>query len=88
MIVRFVATATLIAAGLGALLLSGAPASAASPQEKLETCGFGADELNLTGVKRKAYLAKCTADQDSPRGKPVSAAPAARPKPQPKPQAQ
>ena len=77
MIVRLIA-----AASIAASLLSGVPVYAASPQEKMETCGFGADELNLTGVKRKAYIAKCTADQDSPRGKPAST-PAAKPKPKP-----
>ena len=82
MIVRLVA-----AAGIAASLLCGAPASAATAEERLITCGFGADELDLTGLKRKAYMAKCTLDQDSPRGKPVSA-PAAKPKPQPKPKAQ
>ena len=44
---------------------------AATPQEKLETCNFGADEKKLTGAARKAYIARCTSDQDSPRGKPV-----------------
>ena len=80
MIVRLIAAAGLITASLAASWLSGAPAYAATPEERLTTCGFGADELNLTGLKRKAYMAKCTVDQDSPRGKPVSA-PAAKPKP-------
>lgn len=65
-----------IAAALAAALLHltpafVAPAVAATPQEKLDTCNFGADEKKLTGAARKAYIARCTSDQDSPRGKPV-----------------
>jgi len=47
-------------------------ALAATPQEKLETCNFGADEKKLTGAARKSYIARCTADRDSPRGKPAA----------------
>ena len=71
-----------IAAALAAALLHVGPtgvsstwvssAWAATPQEKLETCNFGADEKKLTGAARKAYIARCTADQDSPRGKPMA----------------
>jgi len=60
-----------IAAALAAALLHMTPAFAATPQEKLETCNFGADEKKLTGAARKAYIARCTSDQDSPRGKPT-----------------
>ncbi len=65
-----------IAAALAAALLHVSPTWvsstwAATPQEKLETCNFGADEKKLTGAARKAYIARCTADQDSPRGKPT-----------------
>ncbi len=75
MIVRMIA-----AAGLAAFAFN-APAQAATSKEKVETCAFGADELKLIGAKRKAYMAKCTANQDSPRGKAVGA-PAGAPKPQ------
>jgi hypothetical protein len=75
MMVRMIA-----AAGLAAFVLS-APAQAATSKEKVETCAFGADELKLIGAKRKAYMAKCTSNQDSPRGKPIRA-PAGAPKPQ------
>jgi hypothetical protein len=68
------------AAGMAAWLLA-SPAMAATSKEKVETCAFGADELKLIGAKRKAYMAKCTSNQDSPRGKPVGA-PAGAPKPQ------
>jgi hypothetical protein len=60
-----------IAAALAAALLHVSPTWAATPQEKLDTCNFGADEKKLTGAARKAFIARCTSDQDSPRGKPV-----------------
>jgi hypothetical protein len=74
MIVRLVA-----AAGIAASLLSIAPATAATPEEKLATCGWSADEASLTGPKRKAYMTKCTADIDSPRGKLETAKSAGKP---------
>jgi len=61
-----------VAAALTAALLHMTPTLAATPQEKLDTCNFGADEKKLTGAARKAYIARCTADQDSPRGKPTA----------------
>ena len=61
------------AIGLAALCLAAPQAFAANAQEKMETCNFGADELKLTGPKRKAYLAKCTSSKDSPRGKAIGA---------------
>ena len=64
-------------AGLAAPFLLVAPASAATPQQKMETCKFGADDQKLTGAKRKDFMAKCMSNKDSPRGKPVAA-----PKPQ------
>jgi hypothetical protein len=64
------------AAGLAAYLLA-TPAVAATNEQKMETCKFGADDQKLEGAKRKAYMAKCMANKDSPRGKPMAA-----PKPQ------
>ncbi len=66
MIIRLMA-----AAGLAASFLLSPSAFAATSKEKLETCTFGADEQKLTGAKRKAFMAKCTSNADSPRGKPV-----------------
>ena len=63
----------MVAAALAATLFHVSPVLAATPQEKLETCNFGADEKKLTGAARKSYLARCTADRDSPRGKPQAA---------------
>ena len=58
-----------VAAALMAALLHVTPTLAASPQEKLDTCNFGADEKKLAGAARKSFIARCTADRDSPRGK-------------------
>jgi hypothetical protein len=58
------------AAGLAAFLF-GAPAVAATSQQKMETCKFGADDQKLAGAKRKAFMSKCMANADSPRGKPA-----------------
>ena len=68
MIVRFA-----MAVGFAASLLFAAPASAATPQQKKETCEFGANDQKLTGAKRKSFMAKCMSNKDSPRGKPVPA---------------
>ena len=68
------------AAGAAAWLLA-SPAVAATNQQKMETCKFGADEQKLTGAARKSYMAKCMSNKDSPRGKPIGA-PAGAPKPQ------
>ena len=61
----------IVAASLGFAFLSASPALAATAEQKLETCNFGADEQKLTGAKRKSFMAKCTSNADSPRGKPV-----------------
>jgi len=54
------------AAALVAVAAFAAPASALTPQEKMETCKFGADNQKLTGAKRKKFLARCMADTDEP----------------------
>ena len=58
-----------VAAALTAVLLHVTPTLAATSQEKVDTCNFGADEKKLTGAARKSFIARCTADRDSPRGK-------------------
>lgn len=62
------------AIGLFTALLLGAsiPAQALTPQEKMTTCTFGADDQKLTGAKRKSFMTKCMADADAP-AKPASA---------------
>jgi hypothetical protein len=55
------------------LLLAETPASAITPQQKMETCKFGADDQKLTGAARKLFISKCMANEKPP---------AANPKPQ------
>jgi hypothetical protein len=51
---------TMIAISLFPLLMcAAAPASAATKEQKTETCTFGADDAKLEGAKRKAFMAKC-----------------------------
>ena len=64
----------LIAIGLSAAVLVANPASAATAQQKKETCEFGASDQKLQGAARKKFMANCMANRDSPRGKPVPAA--------------
>jgi hypothetical protein len=42
------------------------PASAVTPEAKMETCKFGADADKLTGAKRKRFLSRCMADTEAP----------------------
>ena len=55
-------------AGLAAPFLFAAPAFAATPQQKMETCKFGADSRNLQGAERKKFIDRCMSDKDEPRG--------------------
>jgi hypothetical protein len=41
------------------LLCAAAPASAATAEQKKETCTFGADDARLEGAKRNAFMTKC-----------------------------
>ena len=41
------------------LLLIAAPASAATKEQKMETCKVGADADNLSGKARDAFMKKC-----------------------------
>jgi hypothetical protein len=43
------------------LLLLASPASAVTAKQKMETCKFGADNEQLTGAKRNAFIKKCMA---------------------------
>ena len=73
MTVRWIA-----AAGLAASFLFVAPAFAATPNEKMETCNFGANDQKLAGAARKSFMTKCMSNKDAPRGKPVKPAPKAQ----------
>lgn len=54
------------------LLSANTPVHALTPQEKMTTCNFGADDQKLTGAKRKSFMTKCMADADA-QAKPASA---------------
>ena len=56
---RFVCALALVAVAMLAT-----PTSALTPQEKMETCKFGADNQKLAGAKRKRFLARCMAETD------------------------
>ncbi len=59
---------SLAAVSLLPLLLLATPASAATKEQKMETCKFGADDAKLTGAKRTAFMAKCMSNRDDKRG--------------------
>lgn len=60
-----------IAAALLAAVLPSVPSFAVTAKEKMETCVIGADDQKLDGAARKAFMAKCMANRNDPRGKPV-----------------
>ena len=60
--------ARLILVGALPLLLLATPALAITAKEKQETCKIGADSQQLTGAKRKAFMAKCMSNKNDPRG--------------------
>jgi psiF repeat len=64
------------AAGLAASFVFSPAAFAATTEQKMETCKFGADDKKLAGAARKSFITKCMSNKDSPRGK---AAPAPKP---------
>lgn len=49
----------LTAVSLFPVLWAAGPASAATADQKKETCTFGADDAKLEGAKRTAYMNKC-----------------------------
>jgi hypothetical protein len=57
----------LLAAVLIAMLPS-APSYAVSAKDKMATCKFGADDQKLQGAARAAFMKKCMANRDDPRG--------------------
>ena len=66
-----------IAAALPLLLAN--PAAAVTAKQKMETCKFGADDQKLTGAKRQAFISRCMANRNDPRGPTTAAKPAAKP---------
>lgn len=53
-----------------ALTLPGTPCLAVAAKDKMATCKFGADDQKLRGAARAAFIKKCMADRDEPRGAP------------------
>jgi hypothetical protein len=73
--------ARLVLIGALPLLLLATPASAITAKEKQETCKVGADSQQLTGAKRKTFMAKCMSNKNDPRGPATQQAPASEYKP-------
>ncbi len=65
--------------GFFAAMFIPAPASAITPQEKMKTCEFGADDQKLTGAARKSFLTKCMSNTDAPGPKTAAKKPKAQP---------
>ncbi|MFY9836281.1 MAG: PsiF family protein [Xanthobacteraceae bacterium] len=63
-----------LAAAVMAMVPSG-PSFAVSEKDKMETCKFGADDQKLEGAARTAFMKKCMANRNDPRG-PAAGAPA------------
>jgi hypothetical protein len=63
----FVAAVLVVAAVLAALAPS-VPAAAVTAKDKMATCKFGADDQKLTGAARNAFMTKCMANRNDPRG--------------------
>ena len=72
-------------AGILIVMLPSAPSFAVSPKDKMATCKFGADDQKLQGAARTAFMKKCMANRDDPRGPATGAAPASGAKPPPPP---
>jgi psiF repeat len=56
-----------LAASIIAMVPSG-PSFAVSEKDKMETCKFGADDQKLEGAARAAFMKKCMANRNDPRG--------------------
>jgi hypothetical protein len=68
----------LVAAAL-IVLVPASPCFAVDAKQKMATCKFGADDQKLQGATRNAFLKKCMANRNDPRG-PVPAGAMAAPK--------
>ena len=56
-----------LAAALIALVPAGS-CFAVDAKQKMATCKFGADDQKLQGAARDAFIKKCMANRDDPRG--------------------
>jgi len=57
----------LLAAALIVLMPAG-PCFAVDAKQKMATCKFGADDQRLQGAARDAFIKKCMANRNDPRG--------------------
>ena len=57
-----------LAAAMLAALSPWAPSYAATSQNKMATCKFGADDQHLQGKARSAFMKKCMSFRDESRG--------------------
>ena len=68
-----------IIAAMLAVMVPTTPSFALSQKDKEATCKFGADDQHLQGAEREAFMKKCMANKNDPRG-PASGGAAAAPK--------
>jgi hypothetical protein len=54
-----------------AVIVTSSPSFALTAKDKMATCKFGADDQKLEGPARKAFIKKCMANKDDPRGAPM-----------------
>jgi len=66
---------TIVVALVLAVTLPAAACFALTPKQKMATCKFGADDQKLQGKPRNAFMKKCMANKDDPRGSAVGAPP-------------
>jgi hypothetical protein len=57
------------------VLVSAGPCFAVDAKQKMATCKFGADDQRLQGAAREAFLKKCMANRNDPRGPGAATAP-------------
>jgi hypothetical protein len=58
------------------VMLPIAPSLAVTAKAKMATCKFGADDQKLPGKQRAAFIKKCMAKKNDPRGTPMALPPA------------
>jgi hypothetical protein len=63
------------------IVLPVTPCFAVTAKDKMATCKFGADDQKLQGAARDAFLKKCMANRNDPRGPAPGGAAAAAPPP-------
>jgi psiF repeat len=63
------------AAAMLAVMLLSTQCYALTTKAKMETCKFGADDQHLKGKARDAFIRKCMANKDDPRGPAIGVPP-------------